>query len=218
MMGESPHRIGIEPRSGWFPRPWDHRLLADSSGTRRVATDNEGKPLTDRDGNYVMTGPGFDFQAVVAEPLTHPFERDLLPLPAKIARGLNQQVARARRYAQAFGHTWVGLEHVALTVQDRAADGTHDADHAALLAAIARSYDGPDWERRVAVVKDRLANYWSPPRPNDFVEPPISLSLAGLLNSAALPHRASEADHIVARFSGECWAFATLLLARAGEN
>lgn len=61
-----------------------------------------------------MTGPGFDFAAVKVDrrrPLEslgqHAPNRDVGPYA-------EQLVMNARRYAEVFGHTWIGPEHLGL--------------------------------------------------------------------------------------------------------
>ncbi len=144
-----------EPIDGWPARPWDHWFIQQEESRDRVAVDAHGQFILDADGDEVMSGPGFNHEAVKVLPRDEPDppeQPDPRPLvPAALVEILDD----ALRYATYFGHPWVGDEHLGLALAARRLlpNTTEDA----LRAGVARFYEGPWADARLGIVRARNA-------------------------------------------------------------
>jgi len=181
-------RRGVEPRGGWAPRPWDHRYVRTEDGSKdRVAVDELGNVILDADGDEVMSGPGFDYEAVKVERGLPEPEIPEIAIPAeRLSAEVTQMLERARRWSEVFGHTWIGVEHFGLAMLEISTKAVEliGAKSPTLAAAVARFYDGPDADKRLHVVEERLTGGWSPPSVPNEVVAEINYSLATLIGRA----------------------------------
>lgn len=164
----------VEPEGGWQGRPWDHWQLEDSPyRTSRVAVI-DGVPVLDAEGDEVMEGPGFEFNVVKHRPKVFEENPRLLPeqRPYAVLPGLlGELLVAAKEESDAFGHIWVGDEHLALVLAARGAPGVPDL--ATVEEAVARFYDGPLAAARLERVRARRSGlpYVRDPWPKSFTLP-----------------------------------------------
>lgn len=167
-------RRAVEPPEGWPPFPWDHRYVADGEGSvDRVAIDRSGSVILDADGDEVMSGPGFDHQAVKVErDKARDEEPEKLAVPTEgLSPAVAKMLERAFRWSEVFGHTWVGEEHFALALLKASLEAVEiiGASSSTFAEAIARFYEGPHAGARLRLVDERLRTNWAPPSvPNDM--------------------------------------------------
>lgn len=149
------------PESGWPARPWDHRLVVSDEAVLRAAVDASGRVIYDLDGDPVMTGPAVSFEAAKADAQPREALGEQVP-HRSVNLYVEQLLTNAGRYAEVFGHTWIGPEHLGLAVLDDSptAESVLGMDRAATAAAVARFYDGPHADRRLLIVTERLAIDW----------------------------------------------------------
>jgi len=162
----------VEPEGGWPTRPWDHWQLESRAGRVSRIAVVDGEPVLDAEGDEVMSGPGFDHEVVKILPSKHDDE----PLPEHrlyedLPDLLGELLREARQESDYFGHIWVGDEHLGLALAARHTPGI--PMHAELEAGIARFYDGPFAEGRLAMVHERRAGaaFHRDPVPKTFTWP-----------------------------------------------
>lgn len=193
----------VEPPEGWPPRPWDHRHVTDEDGSAdRVAVDELGNQILDGDGDEVMTGPGFDYQAVkVKRGVPGPETEEIVIRAERLSPEVEQMLGRARRWSELFGHTWVGVEHFGLALLEASPKAVEliGATKTTLAAAVARFYDGPDAATRLQMVEQRTTGGWSPPPVPNEVAAEINWSLSTLIVRAVERAQSSEETLLTAQ-------------------
>ncbi len=164
-------RKAAEPNEGWPKMPWDHYYVADGEGNfDRIAIDESGEVVLDADGDEVMSGPGFDYQAVkverVATELREEDPEKASISPQVLSEPVRQVLNRASRLSEVFGHPWVGTEHFTMALLETSAEAEAElgVTSSQVGQAIAERYEGPHAEARTQLVKERLRTYWAPPK------------------------------------------------------
>lgn len=170
----------VAPDGGWPARPWDHWRMESRAGRVARLAVVDGVPVLDAEGDEVMTGPGFDHEVVKVLPNVF----DDAPEPQRpqfcAPQGLlGELLTEALTEAHCWGHTWVGDEHLGLVLARR---GIGLAELPAVESAVARFYEGPYAEARVALVRARRAGQ---PFARDPVPKALTLPLEQLVGTAA---------------------------------
>lgn len=162
----------VEPEGGWQGRPWDHWWLESRFGRVSRLAVIDGEPVLDAEGDEVMEGPGFDHHVVKVLPgvLDDEPEPELMPVQ-DVPGLLGQLLVEAREVSDAWGHPWVGDDHLVLVLAAHQAPGIPPL--AAVEEAVARFYDGPFAPARLERVRARLAGaeYRRDPVPKVFTLP-----------------------------------------------
>lgn len=169
----------VEPEGGWPQRPWDHWQLNSRPGRVSRVAVVDGEPVLDAEGDEVMSGPGFQHEVVKVLPA----KLDDRPVPElrpyeELPGLLGELLREAKQESDYFGHIWVGDEHLGLALAARGAPGIPAFED--LEAGIARFYEGPFAEGRIAMVGSRRAGS---PFPRDPVPKTFSYALEQLLEA-----------------------------------
>lgn len=169
------HTPATEPARGWPARPWDHRFVIDGEDSAvRIAVDLSGEPILDADGDEVQSGPGFDHEEAKVTRGNFGPPRAAQPVPTgRLDPEVVDALARAREMSSAFGHCWVGTEHVGLALVERSPLAVEivGAPWDVLARAVAWFYEGSYAAARYSLVVDRLAGPWQPVAVRDEMNP-----------------------------------------------